>query len=173
VVPLFLFDKPGSNWLPKTPPEPGFGEPRWDWPTPFDLEYTCLLAEQDRMWAWQPRNIPNMFTAPREPLAFHDDRNATLLRFEPGRRQALPVALRFEKDGQGSDPFAARQNSYMGWFNGLRPPLPHHLVIPQGLVLSCAWATPGHWLASKADLDSRLEELRAKLPKPAVTGGSK
>jgi hypothetical protein len=173
IIPFLLFDKPGSKWLPKTPPESRFGEPRWDWPTPFDLEYSHLLADQDGIWAWQPRKIPHPFGPPLEPFAFGDDRNATLLRFEPGRRQALPVAVRFEKDSQEFDPFDTRHNSHMGWFYSRRAPSPHCLLTPEGAVVSCAWATPGHWLAGKPELSSQLDALRARMAKAAGNGASK
>lgn len=173
VVSCFLFDKPIWGRIPPAPMEPSFAEPRWQWPTPFDLEYACLLAEQGGLWVWQPRRIPNRFNTPQEPVVFRDGRNATLLWFESGRRQALPLAFRFEKDGQPFDPFEAEQNSHMGWFYGLGPPMPHCLLIPEGMVVSCAWAKPGHWLIPKAELEARLKSLREKLPEAAITGGTK
>ena len=159
--------------MPKPPSEPAFDAPLWDWPAPFDLEYPCLLAAQGNLWAWQPRTIVKQFGSPLETVAFRDDRNVTLLLFEPGQRQALPVAIRFEKDSAPFDPFEPKRNSYSGWFHGFSPPTPHCLATADGLFISCAWATPGHWLLSKSDLEVQMKLLRGKLPTTATPGGAK
>jgi len=173
LVSSFVFDRVHSERLPKGRPETGFAEPRWDWPPAFDLEYSCCLGVDGGIRAWQPRSMPMSFNLPYEQVTFTDNRNATLLWFEPGRRQALPLAYRFEREGQPFDPFAGKHNSYSGMFFGSERPVPHFQSIPEGLVLCCAWSTPGHWLVSQAGLEAQLKALRALQPSTPATGGAR
>jgi hypothetical protein len=85
----------------------------------------------------------------------------------------LPLAFRFEKDSRPFDPFEAKQNSHFGMFFGPELPLPYFRVIPEGLVLCCAWSTPGHWLVPQADLEARLKTLREQLPATPAAGGAR
>jgi TolB-like protein len=151
------------------------GAARWQWPKQFDLEYASLLAEGDVLWNWQPRQIerfPPVSTP--ETVVYPDDRRATLLRFEPGRKDPLPLAIRFEKEGQPHDPFDPKQNSPMGFSPNFMdgPPTPHFLSIPEGLIV-VNWAVPGHWIVPRARLDAKLREIREKLGADATGGGAK
>lgn len=165
-----LLEQPGEFKQAKPPPEPAFASPRWDWPAPFDFDYQCILSSGGGLWAWQPRTIARRFSTPRSAVSFTDQRHATLLRFEAGRRSPLPLGIRFENNGAPVDPFEATQNGYMGWPSGLKP---HCLISDQGLIIACGWATPGHWLLDKPELEGRLQRVRDLMAAAETGGGAK
>jgi hypothetical protein len=144
----------------------------WNWPTGLSLLDSCGLAEGRALWYLCPRKTGAMHN--EELVGFADERQATLLHFEPGLGAALCVPIQFEQDGKLIDPFA-------GFHRGLFSPrekAPFWLATPGGLVLTVP-ATPGHWFLSKAALEPRLQALRNKLReagapdfKPTVTAGN-
>ena len=146
------------------------GPAKWTWPIAFQLGYEAALVDGDGLWHWQPRKTSFLKGPPaKEPITYPDDRGATLLRFEPGRMDPLPVAIRFERDGKPVDPFAWIENDGVGrWQQSrLMPATPYFFCIPQGLIVA-NWQAPGHWFIPRQRLDARLKHLREKLPRPPV-----
>ena len=151
------------------------GPSRWDWPPGFELEASHILADGKILWILNPRKVWTELFSNRnqEPVAFSDDRQATLFCFEPEFRQPLTVPVRFEKDGQPVDPFDPRLGKFP--FPGLWERLshgennvPYWLDTPAGLLLSSP-ALGGHWLISKAALEARLREQRDALRRNNVS----
>ena len=146
----------------------------WNWPTGLSLLDSCGLAEGRSLWYLCPRKTG--VTHNEELVRFADERQATLLHFEPGLRAPLCIPIQFEQAGKLIDPFA-------GFHRGLFAPgetAPFWLDTPDGLVFTVP-ASPGHWLLSKAALEPRLQALRNKpreagephFTPPVTTGNQK
>jgi hypothetical protein len=141
------------------------GVPKWEWPEAYDLQFPCVAAEGRSLWLLAARKIHyNYFFGESEPIVFKDDRQATLLHFEPGIMQALSVPLRFEMAGRPVDPFDPKL-----LIRSLKEgPLPLWVTTPEGLVLVCPELS-GHWLISWSALADRLAALR-EAAKRAASG---
>lgn len=136
------------------------GQPCWDWPKPFHLEYPCVVAEGKNLWVFHPRKVESVYQTD-EPVVFKDNRDATLLHFTYGRREATAAPIRFEKDGQQIDPFDRKQLAFVP---GPDTPVPLCLLSPDGLVLSCH-RLMGHWLIPKGEIEKHLAVLNFEIPK--------
>ena len=137
--------------------------PKWDWPEDFPMEETLLAVEGRALWALNPRKFSNedFPREPDEPVTFTDDRDATLFRFESEFRPPLALRVRFEANGQGINPFLAREAGFSrgSW---VKPNRQFWLPTPQGLVLAVPKAV-GHWLIPRPVLETKLETLRKPL----------
>jgi hypothetical protein len=133
------------------------GAPTWDWPDPYQLDAAAICAEGKSLWLLHPLKFQSFFGGWEQPVTFQDDRLATLLRFERGSRQSLSVPIRFEKDGQPTDPFDYKN---LPVTKPESTAMPLWLVTPQGLVV-IAGNLSGHWFISKAELEKRFEIQRA------------
>jgi hypothetical protein len=140
------------------------GPPRWDWPEAFNLDFPCLAAEGKSLWMLHARKVQTFFWQADEPIIFQDDRQATLLHFEPGIRRALTVPIHFEKDGQPVDPFDRKHLAFA--FTSAQ--VPFWISASEGFIVSCH-NLMGHWLIARAELESHLSTQRAAIPK---AGGS-
>jgi hypothetical protein len=138
------------------------GQPCWDWPRPFKLDFSCVIADGKSFWMLHPRTVFSYGHPPEEPVAFQDDRHATLLHFEPGNRQATTVAIRFEKDGQPQDAFDRRYVMY--WPQPFAMPAPIWTMYPEGFVV-CSQNLMGHWLIPRNEIKSHLSVLKFETPK--------
>jgi len=163
--PELLLKQGAGKQLPASGPGQLPDQPRWQWPEPFRLDFPSFVSEGKCLWAFDPRKIhwASYFMA-EEPVHFDDDRQATLLRFESGVRQALYLAIRFEKDGQPFDPFDPQSGKF--W---LAPaiPVPFWLVAPEGLIVVRP-NLAGHWLISKTELEKRFAKLGAAAKEKSV-----
>jgi hypothetical protein len=137
------------------------GEPRWRWPEPFPLNMPSFVLEGNSLWSLQPRKY-NWFGRLQEPVQFNDDRNATLLRFGTGLRQALSVPLQFEPAGRTIDPFDQGRPPRLplpgqSIFAAIVPPW---FVTDKGVVVCNLDKELGHWLVSISLLNQRWETHR-------------
>ena len=165
---------PGSGERLDSNLEKALADPRWEWPQPFDLEASSILAEGKTLWILNPRKVwmaPIPFGV-QEPVMFADDRQATLFHFEPEFRRPISVPLRFEDNDQKVEPFDANRGGFPGLVDRLQrgiTEVPFWLDTPQGLVFS-APALNGHWLISKVALKVRLQEQHESLQKDNLAG---
>ena len=143
-----------------------FGPPCWDWPQPFKLDYPCVIADAKSLWMLHPRMVFSYSQPPEEPVAFEDDRHATLLHFEPGNRQATTVAIRFEKDDQPLDAFDRKYLMFRPQIFGAVAPI--WIMCQDGFVV-CSHNLMGHWFIPRSEIESHLSALNFETPK---TGSS-
>jgi hypothetical protein len=143
---------------------------RWDWPQPFPLEPSSILAEEKKLWVLSPRNTWDTFR-PEEPVKFSDTRQATLFYFEPEFRQPLSAAIHFEEIPAAELPHINNQVLDM-----LAPPVFQQwhrfethagnmgfwLKTPEGLVYGAPHFS-GHWLIPNAALETRFQAQRERL----------
>jgi len=157
--------KPGLLLRERTPrdhPAPDieglFGSPDWDWPAPYELDFPCFTTHGRGLWLLYPRKRSMINSFVSAPIVeFPDDRNSTLMIFEPGTKEALCVPIRFEKEGQAFDPFEHL------WGAPIRIMITTNPVweeTPDGAVLICPMLA-GNWFISPDVLESRLKPLRA------------
>ncbi len=108
------------------------------------------MAQDGSLWLLTPRFIRSGFSNPREPIAFQDDRTATVLLLD-NQPKAKTFPVRFQRDGRPSDPFDRKG----GGFPLTPQQLPFWLATPAGFVV----ASPdlaGHWLIPVSQLLSTL-----------------
>jgi hypothetical protein len=142
--------------------EDALPQSRWDWPEIHPLETSEVLSEGRSLWILTPRMVWWSSGAPLEPVDFADNRHATLVRFETGRRRGLSLPIRFEHADPSFDPFDASpeklRNLYFRQIDGSRP-MPLWAHTPEGLVFALP-TIGGHWLLPRALLETRLQSLR-------------
>jgi hypothetical protein len=171
----FWNDATSVELLLEEPPPKGFPDrslarvlkpPRWKWPPHYPLDASLILAEGKTLWLLTPRKVWTWVIKGPDPVAFADQRQATLFRFEPGFQEALPIPVQFEKDSQPIDPFDLE---YEGDYRFTRSSSVYNyrenlvwLETPNGFVFT-APAFSGHWLIPKTLLAPRLEALRKSL----------
>jgi hypothetical protein len=137
-----------------------YGTPKWNWPEPFRLDFPLYLPDGKNLWMLHPRKlIWTVASTGEEPIAFEDNRHATLLLFEPDRRDGRSAPLVFRKDGNAVDPFDYRIVA----MRGAATRVPTCFVTEQGLIVTCS-AWPGHWLISKSVLENRLKAITLEQP---------
>lgn len=150
----------------------GLEPTRWDWPARFELESSRIIADDNALWVLAPRHISTIGFIPTEPVAFSDNRNATLFRFEPESRRPLSVGVAFESHESVVDPFEPKKGGFlMEWHMflfGVRAldGTVSWLQTPAGLVYEIP-ALAGHWLIPASPLEKRLASLRANGRKEA------
>ena len=145
---------------------PALKNPRWDWPEPFRLDFPFYILDGQSLWMLHPRILPwgAGGNPDSEPVSFQDKRQATLLNFSTGRRESQGLGLVFRKDGRPIDLFDQR---HMRWMGGFAVQEPKCLPTDQGLVIASS-EFAGHWLITKATLQSRLAPLPAAQLRQAV-----
>lgn len=140
------------------------GPPLWDWPDYYRPDYPCVTAAGRSFWLLHPRRPQWVLGQVEISNEFQDDRQATVLHFEPGFRQVMTVPVRFEKDGLATDPFDFKN---LAWQMKIGPG-PFLIATPAGLAVVCQ-KLAGHWLISNAELGPRLQAIRTALRKKART----
>lgn len=160
---------------------------RWDWPQAFVLDSSSVAMGDRRLSILCPRKnwMDTHMPVAQEFVKFADDRQATLLRFEPDFRTPLKAGIRFEDDGNTDRPkingtavemlhplaggFAA------GWnrFTSPGASMPVWLETPAGLVFGGP-GYGGHWLISNASLEKTFETQRQLMRQqtPSRTAGA-
>jgi hypothetical protein len=165
-APELLFERIDNSGPANRPGKPEPGKPRWDWPAAFYLDASSLVTDGKNVWILRARKIPPYFMGTEETVGFQDNRQATLLHFEPGIRQVLMVPILFEKDGQPADPFDEKQ---FGFGAPRHPPQPYWIPTEKGFIVSCP-NLMGHWLIPWTELEKRFAILRVAAQKAAAAG---
>lgn len=149
------------------------GPPQWDWPSSYSLPVSTVMAEGKALWVLHPNKARRMMSSHYQILNFDDNRNATAIRFEPGFRQAMPVPIRFEKDGHPIDPFNEISIRYPTPGEPIDNPVlqPFALDSDQGIVVVSQGLT-GDWLIPRKALESRLQILRKMLADESTRNSS-
>lgn len=167
-----LEDHKPSPWKVDPALTKPFEPARWDWPSHFELGSSRILADGQALWILAPRHVETMLNIATEPVAFSDNRNATLFRFEPQFHAPLAVGVTFEAHGPVEDPFNPKQGGFgSDWFRYISSLCPMDHTVPWlqtsiGLVYGVP-ALTGHWLVPQARLQERLAVLRANHRKEA------
>jgi hypothetical protein len=134
-------------------PDRSHGSPKWNWPEPFRMDCPLYAPDGKKLWVLNPRKELWSWTALEAPIAYKDNREATLLLFEPDRRDGRAVPLVFRKDGSVISPFAD-----LHLMNKMDDNVPSFFATEQGVIRACrAWT--GHWLISKTALENRLKPI--------------
>jgi hypothetical protein len=137
------------------------------------MDWCRFDAQANSLWVLCPcmQSYAGTTQPPREPVAYPDDRKATILRFEPEFREPLSLAIAPEAPPQTSKPSDAFQDHTPASFErAISPHLSQEVfwIKTEGGLVIGANSCCGHWWLPNAAFEEKLQAQRQTFRQPSA-----